>query len=208
MADKKNIDNFFVYSAHKLVPPALEALMLNNDASINGFILPGHVSVIIGTDAYRPFFNRYNLPCVVTGFEPLDILKGILRLIEQIETNSPGLDNGYKRAVTSEGNKKAMEVIDEVFQVCDTRWRGLGIINDSGLEIKDRYKKYDAEKAFVINVSESEEIKGCECGEILTGTRIPPECPLYKKVCTPAEPVGPCMVSTEGTCAAYYRYYK
>ena len=208
MADKKNIDNFFVYSAHKLVPPALEALMLNNDADIDGFLLPGHVSVIIGTDAYEPFFGRYSPPCVVTGFEPLDILKGILRLIEQIETNSPGLDNEYKRAVTSEGNKKAREVIDEVFQVCDTRWRGLGIINGSGLEIKDRYKKYDAEKAFVIDVSDSEEAKGCKCGEILTGTKIPPECPLYKKVCTPVDPVGPCMVSTEGTCAAYYRYYK
>ncbi len=208
LADKKNIDNFFVYSAHKLVPPALEALMLNNDASIDGFILPGHVSVIIGTNAYEPFFERYSLPCVVTGFEPVDILKGILKLIEQIENNSPGLDNEYKRAVTSEGNKKAMEVINEVFQVCDTRWRGLGIISDSGLEIKDKYKKYDAQKAFVINISDSEEAKGCKCGEILTGTKVPPECPLYKKVCTPVDPVGPCMVSTEGTCAAYYRYYK
>ena len=208
MAGHKKIDNFFVYSAHKLVPPALEALMVNNNAAIDGFILPGHVSIIIGTEAYRPFFDKYNIPGVVTGFEPVDILKGLLQLIEQIEKGEPSLENEYKRAVAAEGNKKALGVIDEVFQVCDTKWRGLGIITNSGLKIKDKYRRFDAEKTFDINVPEYEEKKGCICGEILIGTKTPSDCPLYKKACTPVEPVGPCMVSTEGTCAAYYRFHK
>ena len=208
MASGKNLDNFYVYSAHKLVPPALEALMVHKNASLDGFLLPGHVSVITGTEAYSPFFNKYHLPCVVTGFEPADILKGILRLVEQIEAGTPGLDNEYKRAVTPGGNKKAMEVMYEVFEVSDSQWRGLGIIKDSGLEIEEKYKGYDAARAFDINVPENADTRGCKCGEILTGLKIPPECPLYKKVCTPVDPVGPCMVSTEGTCAAYYRYYK
>jgi hydrogenase expression/formation protein HypD len=208
IAAQKNIDNFFVYSAHKLVPPALEALISNNDTAIDGFILPGHVSVIIGTDAYRPFFEKYNLPCVVTGFEPVDILKGILNLVNQVETGNHSLDNEYKRAVTSEGNKKAAGITDKVFQVCDTIWRGFGIIRNSGLEIKEEYKRYNARVEFDINVPEYEEKKGCRCGEILTGAIIPPDCPLYKKICTPVDPVGPCMVSTEGTCAAYFRFYK
>lgn len=208
MAAQKNLDNFYVYSAHKLVPPALEALMVNNDAAIDGFILPGHVSIIIGTNAYRPFFDKCNVPCVITGFEPVDILKALLQLITQVETGNPGLENEYKRVVTEEGNKKAMGILGEVFQIRDTPWRGLGIIKDSGLKIKEKYKRYDAEEAFNISIPEYEELKGCICGQILTGTKIPPDCPLYKKTCTPVDPVGPCMVSTEGTCAAYCRYYK
>ncbi len=208
MAAQKNIDNFFVYSAHKLVPPALEALTADNDTAIDGFILPGHVSIIIGTDAYRPFFEKHRVPCAVTGFEPVDILKGILRLIEMIEQDEPSLENEYKRAVTADGNKKALDIIDEVFQVVDTGWRGLGTIKNSGLEIKEKYKRYNARAEFDIQVPEYEVKKGCICGEILTGNKIPPDCALYKKVCTPVEPVGPCMVSTEGTCAAYFRFYK
>ena len=208
LAAGKNLENYFVYSAHKLVPPALEALMRNSKVVMDGFILPGHVSVIIGTNAYVPFFERFNFPCVVTGFEPVDILKGILNLVEQIETDNPHLDNEYKRAVTAEGNKKALELIGEVFQVKNTQWRGLGTINKSGLGIQEAYKRFDAEKAFYINVPEHEDVKGCICGEVLTGMKTPPECPLYKKVCTPLDPVGTCMVSTEGTCAAYFRFHK
>lgn len=205
-ASQKKISNFFVCSAHKLVPPALETLMNDKRTGIDGFILPGHVSVMIGTDAYKPFFEKYKTPCVVTGFEPVDILKGILNLALQIKDSRAALDNEYKRAVSSEGNKKALEILNEVFEVRDASWRGLGTIRNSGLDIKDKYKNFDALRCFDMQAKEIEDPKGCICGEILAGIKTPPDCPFYKRVCTPIEPVGPCMVSTEGTCAAYYRF--
>jgi len=208
MAAQNNLHNFYVWSAHKLVPPALEALMANTDVAVDGFILPGHVSAIIGVNAYRPFFERYRIPCAVTGFEPVDILKGILNLVKQIENNEPSLGNEYKRVVTSDGNEKAMEIMNDVFQVGNAYWRGLGVIENSGLEIREKYKSQNAVKHFNISVPEYKTKTGCICGEILTGTKIPPDCPLFKDSCTPAEPVGPCMVSTEGTCAAYYRFHR
>ncbi len=208
MAAQKNLHNFYVWSAYKLVPPVLEALMAGNDIAVDGFILPGHVSTIIGVNGYRSFFDKYNKPCVVTGFEPVDILKGILNLIEQIEKGEPSLDNEYRRAVTADGNEKAMEIMNDVFEVRDSCWRGLGIMENSGLGIREKYKRYDAAHHFNISMPESELENGCICGEILTGIKRPPECPLYKKICTPVDPVGPCMVSTEGTCAAYFRFYK
>ena len=206
-ARQMNLKNFYVYSAHKLVPPALEALMSMDQVKIDGFILPGHVSVIIGVDAYRPFFDKYHISCVVAGFEPVDILQAIAMLTEQIDTGRPKLENAYGRAVTSAGNLKAQKVLEDVFQTADVAWRGIGIIPKSGLKIKDEYASYNAEVMFDIRLPESEDPKGCACGEILIGTKIPPECALYKKACTPIDPVGPCMVSTEGTCAAYYRYH-
>ncbi len=207
-ASQKNIDNFFVCSAHKLVPPALETLMTDNKGRVDGFILPGHVSVIIGTEAYRPFFDKYKTPCTVTGFEPVDILKGILNLVLQITENRTVLDNEYKRAVSAEGNRKALQLLNEVFDVRDTVWRGLGTIKNSGLKISRKYEKHDAAQKFNIKTEEREVTKGCICGDILTGIKIPPDCPLYNKTCTPMDPAGPCMVSTEGTCAAYYRFDK
>ncbi len=206
-AGQEGVNNFSVYSAHKLVPPALEALMAVDNVKINGFILPGHVSIVIGMNAYEPFFNHHRIPCVVAGFEPVDLLQAMLKLVEQIETGKPALENGYPRAVTQDGNLKARQVMGEVFESVDTAWRGIGVIPKSGLKIKKEYETFDAEKIFSIDVPDSEEPKGCACGEILTGIKIPPDCPLYKKVCTPIDPVGPCMVSTEGTCAAYYKYY-
>ena len=206
-AARMNIKNFSVISAHKLVPPALEALMSFENVPIDGFILPGHVSVIIGLKAYQPFFKLYQIPSVVAGFEPIDILQAISMLVEQYETGSPHLDNAYRRAVTSEGNKKAQQIIEDVFEPADTCWRGIGMIPQSGLKIRASYADHDAEKVFDIQVPEPQDPKGCACGEILTGLKTPPECALYKKVCTPADPVGPCMVSTEGTCAAYYQYH-
>jgi hydrogenase expression/formation protein HypD len=201
------VKNFSVISAHKLVPPALETLMASADVRIDGFILPGHVSVIIGLNAYQPFFDQYKIPSVVAGFEPADILQAISMLVEMLESASPALDNAYPRAVTIEGNTKAQQILDEIFEPADACWRGIGVIPRSGLKIRTKYGAHDAQKLFDVQVPDAKTPKGCACGEILIGTKTPPECALYKKACTPMDPVGPCMVSTEGTCAAYYKYH-
>lgn len=206
-AAETGVENFSVISAHKLVPPALEALMASADVKIDGFILPGHVSVIIGLNAYRPFFDQYKIPCVVAGFEPTDILQAISMLVEMLESGRPALDNAYPRAVTTEGNAKAQQILVEIFEPADTCWRGIGMIPQSGLKIREKYVAHDAQKLFDVQVPDSKTPSGCACGEILIGTKTPPECALYKKACTPMDPVGPCMVSTEGTCAAYYKYH-
>ncbi len=205
-AKTENLKNFFVFSAHKQVPPALFALMNMEKVRIDGFILPGHVSVIIGMNAYRPFFETYHLPCVAAGFEPSDILSAIAMLVEQIEAGTPTLNNAYPRAVSDNGNPKAVRIMQSVFETADARWRGIGVITGSGLEIREQFSDFDAKTHFNIDILDTETPKGCACGDILTGIRTPPECPLYKKICTPIHPVGPCMVSSEGTCAAYFRY--
>jgi len=206
-AAQTNMTNFSVISAHKLVPPALEALMATEGIQIDGFILPGHVSVIIGVNAYRPFFERYQIPSVVAGFEPVDILQAVAMMVEQIENGRPELKNVYPRAVTSEGNTKARKIMEDIFEPADVCWRGIGLIPQSGLKIRETYAAHDTQKIFSITVPDSKEPQGCACGEVLTGLKTPPECALYKKICTPIDPVGPCMVSTEGTCAAYYKYH-
>jgi hydrogenase expression/formation protein HypD len=206
-AARMGLKNFSVISAHKLVPPALETLMASADVRIDGFILPGHVSVIIGLNAYQPFFDQYQIPCVVAGFEPIDILQAISMLVEMLESASPALDNAYPRAVTIEGNTKAQQILREIFEPADACWRGIGVIPRSGLKIRAKYGAHDAQKIFDVQVPDAKTPKGCACGEILIGTKTPPECVLYKKACTPMDPVGPCMVSTEGTCAAYYKYH-
>ncbi len=206
-AAQTGVSNFSVISAHKLVPPALEALMAAEQINIDGFILPGHVSVIIGLNAYRSFFDRHRVPCVVAGFEPTDILQAITLLVEMLEAGRPALDNAYPRAVTPGGNIKAQQILDEIFEPADARWRGIGVIPQSGLKIREQYAAHDAQKLFDVQIPDAKTPQGCACGEILIGTKTPPECALYKKVCTPMDPVGPCMVSTEGTCAAYYKYH-
>ena len=206
-AIEMRLDNYFVFCAHKVLPPALDILMKVKETKIDGFILPGHVSVIIGIKAYLPFFEQYQVPCVVAGFEPVDILQAILMLVEQIEAGGPKLVNGYRRAVTFNGNQKAQKLMEDVFEIIDADWRGIGILQKSGLKIRDEFAAYDARKVFKIETKDSMDPKGCACGEILTGLKIPSECPLYKKTCTPMDPVGPCMVSSEGTCAAYYRFH-
>jgi hydrogenase expression/formation protein HypD len=207
LARDLKIKNYFVYSAHKLVPPALTALMETNNAQIDGFMLPGHVSMITGVKAYVRFFDQYKIPCVVAGFEAVDMLCAVFMLVKQIETDSPNLENAYKRAVGFRGNEKAQEILHNVFKTVDATWRGIGTIPQSGLKLKDEFECFDAEKKFDIKTIFAKEPESCCCGEILTGAKIPPECALYKKVCTPINPVGPCMVSTEGSCAAYFRYY-
>ena len=204
---RRKLNNFSVLSAHKLVPPALNALMAAEDVRIDGFICPGHVSVIIGSTAYVPVVEKYHVPCVVSGFEPGDILQSIYMLVKQIEAGDARLENEYRRAVTFEGNEKARKIMYQVFEPTDARWRGIGTIPQSGLKIRAEFESFDAEKRFDLAVPDSKEPEGCACGEILMGLKTPPGCRLYKKVCTPSHPVGPCMVSTEGTCAAYYKYH-
>jgi hydrogenase expression/formation protein HypD len=206
-AQQMRLKNYFVFSAHKQVPPALERLLQVKGVRIDGFILPGHVSVVIGTKAYLPFLEQYHVPCAIAGFEPADIVQAIFSLVGQIESGSPRLENCYPRAVSFDGNRKAVKIMQDVFESVDVEWRGIGTIPKSGLRIRKEFESFDAQKMFEFEVPESEPPKGCACGEILTGTKIPPECLLYEKVCTPMDPVGPCMVSSEGTCAAYYRYH-
>ncbi|MCK5229279.1 MAG: hydrogenase formation protein HypD [Desulfobulbaceae bacterium] len=206
VASRMKLNNFLVYSAHKLVPPALAALLEAEKVELDGFLLPGHISVIIGSDAYVPIVEKYHMPSVVAGFEPVDLLYAILMLVEQIRDNAVRVDNAYPRAVTREGNERAKKILSDVFDTVDAAWRGIGIIAGSGLVIRDEFSSHDARKVLDVPLREVEDPKGCCCGDILTGVKIPPACPLYKKICTPINPVGPCMVSTEGTCAAYYRY--
>ncbi|MBU0995017.1 MAG: hydrogenase formation protein HypD [Proteobacteria bacterium] len=207
-AARLKVSNFYVYSAHKLVPPALTALMALSSGNIDGFILPGHVSVMIGTDGYRPFFDTFKLPCAITGFEPVDILRAVLAVVTQIEYGKPSLFNAYERAVRIEGNPKAMSLMARVFEKKDALWRGIGKIPESGLAIREEFSAFDAANRFQIILPEKKDHNGCACGEILIGNKTPPECPLFRKACTPLHPFGPCMVSTEGTCSAYYRYHK
>jgi len=206
-AAQMNVENFSVISAHKLVPPALEALMAAESINLDGFILPGHVSVIIGVKGYQAFFKRHQIPCVISGFETADILQAIFMLVAQIETAKPLLENAYPRAVTFDGNTKALQILNDVFETTDVCWRGIGMIPQSGLKIRKRYAAHDAENLFDLKVPDAQTAKGCACGEILTGTKTPPECALFRKICTPEDPVGPCMVSTEGTCAAFFKYH-
>ena len=201
------VKNFLDASAHKTVPPALQALMESDQVQINGFLLPGHVSVILGLQAYRPFFDRHQVPCVVAGFEPADILEAVRRLVTQIEANQPQLDNAYIRAVGEKGNPKARAVMETVFAPDDATFRGIGTIPGSGLRIRTAFAEYDAAVQIPVDVPASKEPSGCDCGKILIGVKTPPECRLFRKACTPENPIGPCMVSSEGTCAAYYRFH-
>ncbi len=205
-AFKRNLKNFSVLPAFKLVPPALDALLSSEDTDINGFILPGHVSVIIGSEAYDLLPEKFGIGGVVTGFEPLDILIGIKKLTDQIKINQPTIENEYSRVVKKEGNKQAQKIIKKALKVEDALWRGLGWIPNSGMGIKEEYQDFDAIKKYNIKVAESKEKTGCRCGDVLKGKIIPPECPLFEKVCKPNNPIGPCMVSSEGSCAAYYKY--
>ncbi|MFH2091203.1 MAG: hydrogenase formation protein HypD [Pseudomonadota bacterium] len=206
MAQQARLNNFFIHAATKLTPPALAALMETKDVHIDGFILPGHVSVITGTHAYQDTFERYNIPSVITGFEPIDILTAILHLAQQNESNRPALENLYPRAVSDLGNEKAQQIMNQVFDVSDTTWRGIGNIPNSGMALKTEFKSYDAACAFNVDLPDVAEPRGCLCGQILMGLKTPEQCGLYKKTCTPMTPVGPCMVSSEGTCAAFYKY--
>ncbi|GAB5046282.1 hydrogenase formation protein HypD [Thermodesulfovibrio sp. TK110] len=205
-ADRKKIENFYIYSVHKLVPPALEVLVNTEELKLDGFILPGHVSTIIGSKPYEFIASKYKKACVITGFDADDILQAITMLLKQILDDDPKIEIQYKDAVKPEGNPKAMEFINRYFEPSDSNWRGIGVIPKSGLKLKKEYSYRDAEKVFDIPLLQSKEPRGCQCGLVLRGVKLPPECPLFGKLCTPENPVGACMVSSEGSCAAYYKY--
>ena len=205
-AERKGAHNFFIYSTHKLVPPALKALLDSGEVRIDGLILPGHVCTITGCTPYEFLASDYKVPSVITGFEAEDILQGIMMLLEQITGKRPSTEIQYVRAVTKEGNKKAVSILNEYFEPCDANWRGIGVIPQSGLRLKNKYSRWDAAKQFVIDVPEAKEPKACMCGLVLRGIKIPTDCPLFGRTCTPERPVGACMVSSEGSCAAYYKY--
>lgn len=206
-ARAQGVSNFLVFAAHKRTPPAVAALMAAPDLRVDGFLLPGHVCLVTGTRAFQPLVDRYRIPCVVGGFEPLDLLGALARLVAQIEAGAAVLENAYERAVTAGGNAKAQAVMEAVFATVDAEWRGLGVIPESGLKIAEAHRALDAEACFDLSVPDVPEPRGCACGQVLKGLKIPTDCALYQKTCTPMHPVGPCMVSSEGTCAAYYRYH-
>jgi len=207
-AKKRNITNLVFFTAHKIVPPVMKALVKDKDLKIDGFLLPGHVSAIIGTKPFKFLSNDYSISGVVTGFEPLDILQGLITLVSSINKKDYKIENEYKRIVKAEGNSKAEIYLNKAFNIVDSSWRGIGTIPKSGLEFNSEYEDFDALKHFKINYEEYDGSAGCKCGEILKGKIKPTDCQLFKKLCTPENPVGSCMVSSEGTCAAYYRYHK
>ena len=204
-AKKRGLKNFYLYSAHKVMPPAMEAL-IDADVKIDGYIGPGHVSVMTGRGIYQFIPEKYGLGVVVSGFEPTDILQTILMLVKQFEEKRPAVEIQYTRAVKPEGNLQAQKMIDEVFEPRDDWWRGLGVLKKSGLKVREKYSDFDAEVCFEVEVEPTRHDKACICGEVLKGIAKPFECKLFGKACTPFDPVGPCMVSSEGACHAYYRY--
>lgn len=204
--DREGLDNLFLYSAFKTVPPALQALLADPNNSLDGFLLPGHVSVVIGRKAYRFLEEDRGLPSAITGFEPIDMLLGIAAVLARIANNERRVDNVYLRAVREEGNRIAQALLDESLEPSDDPWRGLGTIPGGGLKLKDRLKNLDAVHRFELGTVEAYDQPGCRCGEVIQGRLTPPECALFGTVCTPDTPSGPCMVSSEGTCAAYLRF--
>ena len=205
-AKKAGLRNFSSTAFFKLVPPALELLLSDPENKIHGFMLPGHVSAIIGTGPYKFVAEKYRVPCVVTGFEPLDILAGINMLLKQVISGEPRVEDEYFRAVRAGGNPAAQELMREVFSVSTASWRAIGPVKNTGLEFSKAYAAFDAVKRFRIKYAEAPEPGGCLCGKILLGKALPPDCPLFGGACTPSNAVGPCMVSSEGACAAWFKY--
>lgn len=206
-AKAAGLKNFSVYGAHKNMPGALEAIINDPQLKVDALILPGHVSTIIGVEPYRFLAKKYGIPGVITGFEPVDVLQGIAMIMRQLHEGRADIEIAYARGVMEEGNPVALAAIDEVFETCAATWRGLGEIPGSGYRVREEFAEFDAMRRFAPEVEETVEHKGCRCGDVLRGVMAPSECPLFRTVCTPENPVGPCMVSSEGSCAAYYRYY-
>ena len=205
-ARKEGLRNLYFLDSQKRVPPAMHALLQTKQVKIDGFLLPGHVSAIIGKAPYQFLSKDHGLPGVITGFEPLDILQGVLMLVKQIEQGRSAIETQYRRVVHDEGNPVARAKIDQVFQHDRGHWRGLGEIPDSGYRFRPPFEAMDA-RTLEADVEPSREHPECLCGEIIKGTRTPPECSLFKVLCHPENPIGPCMVSVEGTCCAYYKYH-
>jgi hydrogenase expression/formation protein HypD len=204
-AQQEGITNFYILCAHKTMPEAMAAL-IDEGIQIDGYIGPGHVCAVAGSKIFTPIAEKYHIPIVISGFEPLDLVQSTLMLINMISENHWGVDIQYNRLVTKMGNTKAQLLIDEVFEPCSDAWRGIGIIKNSGLRIRKEYEQYDAQKCIPLEVKTGPEPKGCLCGNVLKGISKPTDCSLFGKNCTPAHPVGACMVSSEGSCQAYFNY--
>lgn len=205
-AAKEGINNYYVLPSLRTIPQPMCAILKSEDVQVDGFLLPGHVSTIIGYEPYRFLVDEFRIPCVIGGFEPLDVLMAVFMLTKQISEGRAEVENEYQRVVKPEGNKLALKKVEQVFQKTDIEWRGLGIIENSGLKIRPEYAHFDAFEEISVEVEPPKEHIGCICGDILRGAKTPLKCKLFRNACTPRTPVGPCMVSSEGTCAAYYKY--
>ncbi len=205
-AEVRGLKNYFVLASHKTIPIPMQLLAADPELQLNGYICPAHVSTIIGVDAYRPLAEEFHTPCVLTGFEPADVLMGVLMLARQVVAGESRVEVQYSRVVRHEGNLKAQAILAQLFTPCDVPWRGIGVIPGSGLKLQERYAAFDAEIMLPVAVEPAVEHPGCCCGEVLKGKMSPFDCPLFATACTPEMPVGACMVSSEGTCAAAYKY--
>lgn len=205
-AARRKLANFCVYTSHKLILPAMHALCSSGDVNVDGFLCPGHVSVIIGANAFRPIVAKYHLPCVVVGFEDTQIGVGIAELARLANAKEARLVNLYPQAVTGWGNRHAQNLLSAVFSPVDATWRGLGTLPSSGLELRYSYREFDARLRYKLEVLDVPEPKGCRCGDVITARCTPIDCKLFGTACTPISPIGPCMVSSEGTCQAWFKY--
>ena len=204
-AEHTGLKNFFMFSSHKVMPPAMNAIA-ENRVKIDGYLCPGHVSTITGTEMYAHLPEKYHVACVISGFEPVDMMLSVLMLLEQVEQSTPRVEIQYKRAVKPEGNTRAREYMSRVFELRDDWWRGLGTLKNSGLKLRRDYVHYDVEQVIPVETDTDESDNGCICGDILSGIKEPVDCSLFGSSCTPANPVGACMVSSEGACQACYKY--
>lgn len=202
----QGLDNFSVLASHKRVIPAMTGLLEGGKVNLDGFLCPGHVSVIIGWAAYRPIVQRYGQPCVITGFEDLNMAAGLARLTQMVQEGRCDLVNQYPEAVSERGNQTAQAILAQVFEPAAVRWRGLGVIPDSGLTVRAKYSRFDAQRRFALTTPDDHEPRGCICGQVITGVSTPHDCKLFGTTCTPINPIGPCMVSSEGTCQAWFKY--
>jgi hydrogenase expression/formation protein HypD len=206
-AERKGVDNFYIYSVHKTVPPALKALLDSGEVRVDGFILPGHVSTVIGSVPYGFIASGYKKPSVITGFDASDIISGIRMILEQLASGRAEVEIQYKKVVKREGNPKAVAVLYRCFEADDAQWRGIGTIPMSGLKLREEFRHRDFRSVFSFDVpAVDDQATACSCGDVLKGVKVPTDCKLFGKSCTPDRPVGPCMVSSEGSCAAYYKY--
>ncbi len=205
-ARRRGLTNYFVLCSHKTMPEPMAALTADPELKVDGYLCPAHVSAIIGAKGYEVLARDFHVPCVVTGFEPLDVLQGVQMLARQAISGEAQVEIQYSRIVKPEGNLKAQALLAEVFKPCDASWRGIGEIPHSGLCLRPEFAPFDAEVQFSVAVEAPKEHAGCLCGEILKGKVVPKDCKLFRTVCTPEDPVGACMVSSEGTCAAEYKY--
>ena len=207
-ARRDNLANMLFAVSHRTMPAALRALLSSGDVALDGLILPGHVSTITGAAYFRFVAEEFGLPAVVTGFEARHIMRGLFMLAKQVAEGRAEVEIEYREAVTWEGNVMGQQLMRKVFEPCDARWRGLGLIPGSGLKLRSEFAGFDAREVLEVQVPPGEEPQGCLCGEILCGRKLPPDCKLFAKACTPEHPVGPCMVSIEGTCAAWYGFHE